>query len=116
MTVLSDRLFQETEARLAVASYGAETQAIGLDHMAATGRHLAEVLFTRVSAEPFTNAEINTAIFNALEGLQESIVASFEAFGISGHPFVDQCLEAASSGFLDRGEALFSAPKTGGRA
>ena len=110
------RIMEETSARLSVARYGAETQAIGLDHMTATGRHLAEVLFARVAAEPFTDAEINVAILNALDGLGESIVESFEAFGVTDHPFVDQCLEAATSGFLDRGETLFSAETTGGRA
>lgn len=111
------RLMDETNERLAVASYGDETLAIGIETMAALGVDAAETLFVRVAGAPFTDAEINTAILSTLDGLQRHIVESFRASGVKEHPFLDQCLEAAASGFLDRGEALFSVlPEAGGRA
>lgn len=110
------RIADETSARLAVASHGAEVQAIGIQTMTAIGADLAEALFTHFGAGTFTNAEINVAILKSLDGLQQSVVESFKAFGVTDGAFLDQCLEAAASGFLDRGETLFSLDVTGGSA
>ncbi|MCJ2099367.1 hypothetical protein [Methylobacterium sp. E-046] len=110
------RIMDETDERLAVASYGDETLAIGIETMAALGVDAAETLFVRVAGASFTDAEINTAILSTLNGLQGHIIESFDAFGIKEHPFLDQCLEAVASGFLNRGEALFSGTEQGGRA
>ena len=57
-----NRIMDETSARLASASHGAEVQAIGLDHMNKMGADLAEALFTHFGAGGFTDAEINAAI------------------------------------------------------
>ena len=62
------------------------------------------------------DAQINAVILNNLDGLVRSVVESFEAFGAAEDPFLDCCLEAASSGFLNRAKALFDAPAAGGRA
>ena len=111
-----NRIMDTASDRLAVASYGAETLAIGIETMTALGADAAETLFARVAGEQLANEQINVAILDTLDGLQRSIVGSFEAFGVTEHPFLDQCLEAAASGFLDRGETLFSDLETGGRA
>lgn len=110
------RIMEETSAKLAAAPHGDETLAVGVDHMTRIGVDLAEVVFATFRTEPYTNEQINVAILKTLDCLNQSIVESFEAFGITEHPFLDRCLEAATSGFLDRGEALFSAETGGGWA
>lgn len=110
------RIMEQTGARLAVASYGEETLAIGLEHMTKIGADLAETLFTHVSAEPFSNSEINALVLKCYDEQQKAIVETFASFGITEGSYLDECLEAASNGYLDRGEELFSAPQIGGRA
>ena len=111
-----NRIMNETSARLATASHGAEVQAIGLDHMTKIGADLAEALFTHFGGGSFTDAEINAAILRTREALLRSVVDSCAAFGLTTGPELELLLAASETGFLDRGEALFSLPVTGGAA
>lgn len=111
-----NRIYAESAKRLTSAGCDDEARTIGLDHMRKVGADLAENLFAHVAGEGHNASIINGVILRSLDFLQRSVIESFEAMGVNDAPYLDSCLEAATSGFLDRGEVLFEAIETRARA
>ncbi|MCJ2120649.1 hypothetical protein MKK65_29525 [Methylobacterium sp. J-001] len=109
-------IVDDADRRLATASYGEETLAIGVDYFEAVGAHFAGSIYLRTVNESWSDPQINALILTTYGELLEMVSNTFANFGVKDEVYLQRCLDAVERGFLDRGENLFSTTDTGGRA
>ena len=111
------RLMERTTDRLFAAGTADERRAVGLVQMSKLAADLGETLFLRIRSLPdLTAAQTNGMIVEVMDRLVGSVIDSFTNVGVFDVDLCEAHCLAARDGFLDRLEALFAIPTTGGRA